>query len=321
VCSSDLAAQDWPGALALLAPRAETGEEAALRLLAGLVETAAAPREQRQAAAELLGERDPRLLDPQRGDSALGSYWCQIEAGPFWFGDDRREELRQVTLPYAYRIGRYPVTNLEYGRFIAAGGYRERRWWTDAGWDWKGDRRQPRYWDNARFNAPLQPVLGVSWWEAAAYCAWLTAGAQAAGRLAAGEEIRLPTALEWERAARGTERRRYPWGDAPPDAERANYQETGLGQPSLVGLFPAGASASGALDMAGNVLEWLATPDRDPAQVSAAKNFTRFDFVLLTRSYFRTESEHLCCGARDRVVPDHWVNYRGFRVCRSLRAQ
>jgi formylglycine-generating enzyme required for sulfatase activity len=89
----------------------------------------------RLRAAALLGEvGDPRLIDPQTGNSALGAYWCDIAAGPFWFGDDRNQDLRQMTLPYAYRIGRYLVTNAEYRRFVEAGGYRERRWWTEQGW-------------------------------------------------------------------------------------------------------------------------------------------------------------------------------------------
>ena len=203
-----------------------------------------APLPLRLRAETVLGEvGDPRLLDPRSGNSAVGNYWCSIEAGPFWYDDDRREELRQLTLPYAYRIGRYAVTNAEYRRFIDNGGYEEQRWWTENGWQWKRNRTEPNYWTSERYNQPTQPVVRVSWYEAAAYSAWLTAQGYAAGWLPSNSEIRLPTSLEWERAARHSDRRRYPWGDAEPDAERANYREAAIGAPVPVGCFPAGAAA------------------------------------------------------------------------------
>ena len=116
------------------------------------------------------------------------------------------------------------MTNSEYRRFIEAGGYQEQRWWTDNGWQDKGNRTQPSYWDNATYNQPTQPVVGVIWYEAAAYCAWLTEVARTAHWLVANASIRLPTSLEWERAARGVDQRRYLWGNEAPDVERANYQ-------------------------------------------------------------------------------------------------
>lgn len=93
--------------------------------------------------------RDGHLTARERVDAALllgrlgGSYvpvpeqpeyWCQVAAGLFWYGDDREDTLQQVELPYSFQIARYPVTNAEYARFIEAGGYRERQWWTEEGW-------------------------------------------------------------------------------------------------------------------------------------------------------------------------------------------
>jgi len=260
----------------------------------------------RRRAATLLGEvGDPRLLDPQHGDAPLGGYWCAIDAGPFWFGDDREGALRQMTLPYPYRIGRYPVTNAEYGRFIDARGYQERRWWTDNWWAYSQRQSwtEPRLWNNAERNQPTQPVVGVTWWECAAYCAWLTAQGQAVGWLATSDAIRLPTSLEWERAARGTDQRRYPWGDEPPDAERANYRDTGIGQPTAVGCFPAGAATCGALDLAGNVMEWMSTPFNAQAQVGSQKDFTAGELVLLSYGWYNGNLEQLSCGARCRYNP------------------
>ena len=342
----------WEAALAALEPRARAGDETAKLLLAVMIEDGAFVRHRpsiadtlsaigyrlsamacplplRLKTAALLGEvGDPRLLNPQTGDAPLGGYWCPIDAGPFWCGDDRQGAVRQVTLPYAYRVGRYPVTNAEYRCFIEAGGYQQQQWWTENGWAYlqPGSQRWgepnetritlPRLWENASYN---QPVVGVSWYEAAAYCAWLTVQGQTAGWLAGTDVIRLPTWLEWERAARGIDQRRYPWGNEPPDAERANYKDTGIGRPTPVGCFPAGAATCGALDLAGNVMEWSATPGDEPELVEARKDFTPNDRILMKYSDYTEKVENLCCGARDWYIPYIWNDFGSFR-CFSSRA-
>ena len=104
----------------------------------------------------------------------------------------------------------------------------------------------------------------MSWYEALAYCRWLTeqlnGPLRAKAALAAGERciVRLPTEAEWEKAARGMGAHRWPWGDAWREGS-ANTAEARLEQTSPVGLFPAGASPCGALDMAGNVWEWTSS--------------------------------------------------------------
>ncbi|NTU83906.1 MAG: formylglycine-generating enzyme family protein, partial [Chloroflexales bacterium] len=287
----------------------------------------------RLRAAGLLGAvGDPRLLDPRSGDSAIGAYWCRVEAGPLWHGDERRDEARAHMLPYAFWVGRYPVTNAEYRRFVEAGGYQRREWWSEHGWPYlqasenrfKSNGRQithPWYWADPEYNQPGQPVVGVSWWEAAAYCAWLTAQGRAAGWLADTAVIRLPTSLEWERAARGDDRRRYPWGDAAPNAERANYEDTALGRPSPAGCFPQGAAASGALDMAGNVMEWLATPEDEPARLTPLQDVDPEAVVLLSQAAFDDDSASLGCGARIESGPFARYLDRGFRLVRGPRGQ
>jgi formylglycine-generating enzyme required for sulfatase activity len=258
----------------------------------------------------------------------VGTYWCPIEAGPFWYGPfhpgngESEPAWQQVTLPYRYHVGRYLVTNAEYARFIEAEGYQERRWWTNTGWSHKERRRwtQPQYWKDERYNAPNQPVVGVSWFEATAYCHWLTEVGHTAGWLPRDAEIRLPTSLEWERAARHTGQRRYPWGDAEPTPAHANYQETGIGRPAPVGCFPVGGAVCGAQDMVGNVQEWMATPAQQPGQVQAEQDVPRDTGVLLSYSDFRTQESAQVCGSRDGYSPVARIALLGFRLVWSLRS-
>lgn len=126
----------------------------------------------------------------------------------------------------------------------------------------------PSYWDDPAYHAPNQPVVGVTWYEAMAYCAWLqerlavwgepfSAEGDALDRLPAGGDwqVRLPTEAEWEWAAGGTRHARYPWGERF-DADRANTREGRVLGTSPVGAYPGGAAACGALDLSGNVWEW-----------------------------------------------------------------
>jgi formylglycine-generating enzyme required for sulfatase activity len=98
------------------------------------------------------------------------------------------------------------------------------------------------------------PRVNVTWYEASAFCRWLS--------LKLRKEVRLPSEAEWEKAARGEDGRTYPWGE-DFDAAKCNTRETGLGQPTAVGMYPAGASPCGALDMSGNVWEWTSSPWTD----------------------------------------------------------
>ena len=121
-----------------------------------------------------------------------------------------------------------------------------------------GARRHcwPGEWSNPRFNRLSQPVVGVCWFEAQAYCRWLAHES--------GLPLRLPGEVEWEAAARGSAARRYPWGDTF-DAERANTDEAHLRRTSPVGVFPRGGTPGEMPlhDLAGNVWEWTASRYRD----------------------------------------------------------
>nr|MDQ3935579.1 SUMF1/EgtB/PvdO family nonheme iron enzyme [Actinomycetota bacterium] len=189
----------------------------------------------------------------------------RVEAGPFLagagpagFAYDNERPRHEVDLP-AFEIDRLPVTNGDWLEFAADGGYRRRSLWSPAGWDWR--RREnverPLYWtadgrertcDRLAPVDPSVPVMHVSWYEADAFARW-------AGR-------RLPTELEWEKAAAwapgAREPRRHPWGAEPPTPERANLDQTAFG-PAPAGAHPAGASGYGVLGMAGDAWEWTAS--------------------------------------------------------------
>ncbi len=202
----------------------------------------------------------------------------------------------------SFAIGRYPVTNRQYRRFIDAGGYapeNEDKWWSQEGRDWKRKTGQsePYYWDNTRFNRPTQPVVTVTWYEANAYCAWLTSVLQSVGQQV---EARLPTAAEWQQAA-GPDR--YPWGERF-DAANANTEESNLNQTTPVHMYPAGASPTGVWDLAGNVWEWTSTDDGD------SKN----PFYYICGGSWYEGKEHVGSAARYSHAPYFRLDPSGFRV-------
>lgn len=217
------------------------------RLVERLVETlrddarVEAPRRV-EAGRLLAGLGDPR---PEATTLAgLAAALVTVPAGRFVMGsgkDDRwalesEKPRHEVELRYAYRIARFPVTVGQYLEYLGRSGRDARDNPHLSGWR----------------NAPLQ---GVSWEEAMDFCRWLTAAWREEGRIGVGEVVTLPSEAEWERAARGTEGRIFPWGDEP-DPNRANYDETGIGGVSPVGCFPGGRAESGCEEMAGNVWEW-----------------------------------------------------------------
>jgi len=189
--------------------------------------------------------------------------WCEVPAGEFIMGSNNHGSYERpchvVNLPYGYKAAKYPITNAQYGLFVENKGYTTQRYWTEAGWaeklkrKWTGPRSYPD-----PFNLPNHPVVGVSWYESVAYCRWLMEVLRYCGELAQGWQIRLPTEAEWEKAARGTDGRTYPWGEGF-DPEKANGKETEVESTNALGIFPDGVSPYGCHDMAGNVWEWCAT--------------------------------------------------------------
>lgn len=171
--------------------------------------------------------------------------------------DNERPAHRVRVAPFW--IGRFPVSNAQWQAFIDDGGYRQQRWWSARGWAHRcrAGLERPQFWtpqgSRWRFGVeeavpPDEPVQHVCYFEAEAFAAW--AGA------------RLPTEVEWETAcawdpAAGA-RQPWPWGADPPGAERANLGGDAL-RPAPIGAYPAGASASGAEQMIGDVWEWTSS--------------------------------------------------------------
>ena len=196
-----------------------------------------------------------------------------VPGGPFVLGVDAVTEphsldnerpAHTVDVP-SFRIGRVPVTNGEWRRFVDDGGYRQPRWWSERGWSHREQAglTAPQFWNGGdlagtrtRFghveDIPAdEPVQHVTYFEAEAYAAW--AGA------------RLPTEVEWEKACAwdpdAAARRRFPWGASEPTSALANLDGDAL-RPAPVGAYPAGASAFGAEQMLGDVWEWTTSPLR-----------------------------------------------------------
>jgi formylglycine-generating enzyme required for sulfatase activity len=171
----------------------------------------------------------------------------RVPAGPFSMGIDEagsdRNPRHSVTLD-AFEIDRHEVTNTQFAGFITARGYERSEWWSEDGWRWRTREgvTQPQFWTNGAFNGPTLPVVGVSWYEAEAFCNFF--------------EVRLPTEAEWEKAARGADERIYPWGNQW-DAARANGGLPGVSGTVSVESYPDGVSPYGAFDMAGNAWEWV----------------------------------------------------------------
>ncbi|HIJ84439.1 MAG TPA: SUMF1/EgtB/PvdO family nonheme iron enzyme, partial [Magnetococcales bacterium] len=176
-------------------------------------------------------DRATAILEPLPGLRLL-----PVPGEIFTMGDDHgsyddEKPAHQVELS-PYWLAETPVTNQHFGNFLRA-----------------TKQREPAYWRDKKFSDPQQPVVGVAWHDAVAFCDWLSKES--------GNKFFLPSEAQWEYAARGTDGRRYPWGNNDPTKELACYDlSTETGKPALVGQYPAGRGPFGHLDLAGNVWEW-----------------------------------------------------------------
>jgi formylglycine-generating enzyme required for sulfatase activity len=152
-------------------------------------------------------------------------------------------------------------------------------------------------------------VVNVTWFDAVAFCEWLSQET--------GQPFRLPTEAEWEKAARGTDGRIYPWGDDPPDEDRCNFGGN-VGATTTIGRYsPQGDSPYGCADMAGNVWEWCQSLDK-PYPYAAEDGREDVEKANVSRvargGAFLGLLRYVRCAARGRFNPDLWCHVWGFRV-------
>jgi gamma-glutamyl hercynylcysteine S-oxide synthase len=254
------------------------------------------------------------------GDASIPGGRYQLGAGRdvgFVFDNEKWEHPVEVR---PFKLARCTVSNAEYTEFVEEDGYLRRELWSEAGWSWlqQSAARAPQYWrkqdgrwQQRRFDvwAPLssrEPVMHVNWHEAQAYCRY-------AGR-------RLPSEAEWEIAAAcaGTPaKRRYPWGDTPPDAWRANLEANA---PIAVGALPAGASAHGCLQLIGNVWEWTDTdfgpyPGFEPDPYKEYSQPWFGTHKVLRGGSFATPARLIRNTWRNFYTPERYDIFAGFRTC------
>ena len=272
---------------------------------------------------------------PAPAGAALLPREVLVPGGPFTMGTstepwalDNERPAHTVHVP-PFFIDTVPVTCGEFAQFIDDGGYDDSRWWTPAGWAhreraglgaplfWELD--SAGWWYRRRFGRtepvpPDEPVLHVCWYEADAYARW-------AGR-------RLPTEVEWEKAARHNPRTgrpsRYPWGPAEPGVEHANLGQRHL-QPAPAGSYPAGASPLGIRQLIGDVWEWTASdflpypgfhpwPYREYSQV-----FFGSDYKVLRGGSFAVHPVACRATFRNWDFPIRRQIFAGFRTARDAQ--
>ena len=263
------------------------------------VEECMKSRSKRKAKVAFPSEKEILASEPS------GYELVRIPGGSFTMGSPESEEdsenerpLHEVQVSDFY-LGRYPVTNEEYGRFLQKNPeVKEPRHWSDL-----------NYWADRRFNLLRQPVVGVSWGDAQAYCQW------------AG--LRLPTEMEWEYATRAGSVTRWSFGDDEKllgdyvwfygNSEHLTHP-VGEKEPNPFGLY----------DMHGNVLEWVeddwhenyqGAPSDGRAWIDIPRGFAR---VLRGGSWNYANTDLFRCAFRNLSAPTYWCNYIGFRCARGI---
>jgi formylglycine-generating enzyme required for sulfatase activity len=312
----------------------ELGKDLVIRVRKRLTEVirkdALTPVERSQA-----GDVLSRIGDQRKGvgikDGLPDIDWIKIEAGPFIMGSDDKDpdafdrEKPQFTynlIKEDFGISRFPVTVAQYSCFIESGGYNEKKYWTKSGWAWKEENKikEPRTYSEV-FQILNHPQGGVSWYEAAAFCKWLS------GKLNC--QVNLPTEVQWVRAARHTDGRIYPWGNKGKPEKLCNTAYTRIGSSSPVGIFPKGNAECDASDIAGNVWEWTCSlwgkgwnvPDfkypydpRDSREdLEAGSEYLR----VLRGGSFYFDSRDARCAYRNGYYPYYRNFFIGFRLVLS----
>lgn len=288
------------------------------------------PREEPRRSVEPRLGWEPELVFVPKGKFLMGTTAQQAalrqKFGEYrWYKFDWETPQHTLYLP-DYYIGKYPVTNAQYQVFVQETGHDSTPW----------------YWKNKQFPSGQDnhPVRGLYWKEAVVYCKWLTEKIQDAGckikvwrgGILVTEElprasciVRLPTEAEWEKAARGTDGRTWPWGDDPPTERLCNFGDNVKGTTPVGRYSPQGDSPYGCADMAGNVWEWTSTrwgPKWEepqftyPYRPDDGREDMRSDDRRVARGggYWNSQ-EYLRCACRDHRGWFIDNNVTGLRVC------
>ena len=263
---------------------------------------------------------------PKNSKAEIPAGKCTIGQSGEGFAYDNERMLHEIGVG-AFEIDTVPVSCGRYLEFVLDGGYRDRRLWSEKGWQWRMETGAvaPGNWEERdgewcarsmnRFE-PLQldqPVTHVSYWEADTFCRW------------AG--MRLPTEIEWEKTALwdpdAGRARRYPWGEEPPDRSVANVDQLAFG-PAPIGAYPASASAYGVEQLVGDVWEWTSSdfqpypgfeafPYRDYSEI-----FFGADYKVLRGGSWATRSAVARGTFRNWDYPIRRQIFTGFRCARTI---
>ncbi len=291
-----------------------------------------------------LGTALGKLGDP-RLDIKSDDYWVKFNPGSFTMGNDETENARPahpVTITSPFKLGRFPVTNQQIEEFVECDGYQTRSFWDEEAWnwlhlssgefdDWFAQTGQPEalrkycqpsstpyFWHHERYSAENQPLVGINFYEARAYCRWLA-------RLLKlpMDVITLPSEAEWEYAANC-----YARGDSQPNSDvndkrlMGNYDNR-LRKPTAVGLYPGNEAGLMAIsDLVGNVWEWCedtycedAYQRRSSMTLGPLETSRENHFRCVRGGSWFDEEEYLSRSFRGRAWEWHRGDALGFRLC------
>lgn len=253
----------------------------------------------------LIGQKLAEFGDTRPGvgvkDGVPDIIWIDIPGGTIKLEDvDHMFEVRP------FRMAKYLVTNLQFEAFIKAGdGYHNEEWWTDI--EQSVEARKPS-WQEA--NAPRETV---AWYEAVAFCRWLSAKTPKPGA-----SFRLPTEWEWQQAATGGDpTREYPWKNGW-DGFRCNSTESRLNRTTAVGMYPLGATQQGVVDMAGNVWEWCLNEYDNPERPEAMRIYKGAGQRVVRGGSWNFLPVNLRSSDRLRNNTGYRFNDLGFRLVQDI---
>jgi formylglycine-generating enzyme required for sulfatase activity len=213
-----------------------------------------------------------------------------------------QEKTKSFDVSY-FQMAKYLITNKQYALFMQNNGYDNRIYWTDTGWRTREKHRwtEPAYWHDPEFNADNQPVTGISWYEAHAFTRWLSNFS--------GQDIRLPTEQQWQRAAQGNDNRKYAWGYSWEDHLCQHQINTSVSKTASVTKFKdVNKSPFGVVDMTGNLWEWcLNNYDLDMTFSEAASRSVRGG------SWYDSQKKLFHVTYRGKSVPENRKNDLGLR--------